>query len=264
MPAWFSNFSKRQTHEQGPPAVFEPGGLVLHERCFPHRIASGIWMWSDFSSGARDRDNIYHNGYLLEVGTQEALLVDPVCAGPEVLDAFASLPRPILIVLTHRGHVRDSLSFRSRFHLPVLALSGPTPEPLPIIQPDGTLLDGDQLPGDWQVLALPNQRADDELALYHAQKQVLLVGDALEGVPMQRLTVPGRPEQSAHRRALSGLQRLRGYSVSGGVLVSRGDPVLWNADALLADAIRLPHDHDDEEEDGGTAMPGSRRPLSSG
>ncbi len=206
---------------------------ALHERNFPHKVMDGIWMWSVFS----EEKEMHFNGYLIQTADQAAFIVDPPCAGSDVLPGFTPLPPPQFIVITNRDHERAAEEFGKHFEIPVL-----TPEddaPLMTLKPDGLMRDGDVLPGGWQVIHLPHQKSPGESALYLPERQILILGDALIGKPLQHLSMLPDDKYCDKAKAAEGLQRLRAFKVKT-VLPGDGDPIMLNAESLIADAL-IPH-----------------------
>lgn len=209
---------------------YEPMRKALPQRDFPHKVTDGIWIWSVFS----EEKNLHFNGYLVATSDDTAFIVDPPCGGHEVLDAFAALPRPECIILTNRDHERDSQEFKRRFSIPILAHE----EDARLFEnaPDRTFHDGDTLPGGWQVIHLPSQKSPGESALYHPERKILIVGDALIGSPMQHLSMLPEEKYADRREAVEGLRRLTQLDVKT-VLVGDGDPVMQFGSSLIADAL---------------------------
>lgn len=204
--------------------------MALHERCFPHRVMDGIWIWSVFS----EEKEIYFNGYLVQTGEHESILIDPPCGGPEVLDGFEPLPKPQLIILTNADHERASAQFKDRFGIPIYIHESDAP--LLAHPPDHTFQGGYTFPDNWQAIHLPNQKTPGESALYHAGKQMLILGDALIGKPSQQLSLLPADKYADKSKAIQGLQRLCNLTVRT-VLPGDGDPILQNAASLIADTL---------------------------
>lgn len=204
---------------------------VLHERCFPHRVKSGVWMWSIFSEEKR----MDFNGYLIQTGPNQSFIVDPPCAGPDVLEGFTPLPKAEFIFLTNADHQRAAEEFRQRFQLPIYVHE--LDVPLLSLKPDFTVQDGHSFVDGWRVIHLPNQKTPGESALYNQPQQTLLVGDALIGHPVQSLSMLPKEKYRDRYAALSALQeRLGGLQVKA-VLAGDGDPLMSDAGAILQDAL---------------------------
>lgn len=218
---------------QEPYQRYKPARFALHERSFPHKVTDGIWMWSVFS----EEKEIDFNGYLVQTGENEAFIVDPPCAGDEVLESFGPLPKPQLIVITNRDHERKAQEFKEAFRIPVTAPKEDAP--LMDIPVDKVFEDGDSLPGGWQVIHLENQKSPGESALYHAERRILILGDALIGKPYQRLSLLPDDKYESKAAAIEGLKRLLPLDVKI-VLPGDGDPIMLNAASLLADALTQP------------------------
>jgi len=212
------------------PQHYEPMHMALHERNFPHRIIDGIWMWSVFS----EEKEMHFNGFLVQTGPDEAFIVDPPCAGDDVLKAFVPLPKPTFILITNRDHERDAEAFRRHFDIPVYAPE--TDAPLMELSVDRVYRDGDLLNGGWKVIHLPHQKSPGESALYQPERSVLILGDALIGKPLQHLSMLPNQKYADKLEAVQGLQQLLELDIKT-VLTADGDPVLANAADMVADAL---------------------------
>jgi glyoxylase-like metal-dependent hydrolase (beta-lactamase superfamily II) len=209
---------------------YEPMHMALHDRCFPHRLMEGVWLWSVYS----EEKELHFNGYLVQTGAHESFLIDPPCGGPEVLDAFTPLPKPQFIILTNADHERASAQFRERFGIPIGIHEQDAPHLQ--LQPDRTFRDGEEIADGWQVIHLSDQKTPGESAIYHAERQILALGDALLGKPLQHLSMLPADKYTDRNRAVSGLQRLTTLNVKA-VLTGDGDPVMQNANSLIQDAL---------------------------
>lgn len=203
---------------------------ALHDRCFPHRLMAGVWMWSVYS----EEKEMDFNGYLVETIPGQGFIVDPPCGGPEVLEAFVSLPRASCVILTNRDHERSSELFRKHFNIPVYAPD----KDAPLLEhaPDQTYRDGESLIGGWQAFQLNDQKSPGECVLYHAEHRIVILGDALIGKSTFHLSMLPAEKYHSKRDALQGLQRLRSLDVKT-VLCCDGDPVLQNGSAIIAEAL---------------------------
>jgi glyoxylase-like metal-dependent hydrolase (beta-lactamase superfamily II) len=203
---------------------------VLPERYFPHRVMDGIWLWSVYS----EEKDIHYNGYLVQTGAHESFLVDPPSGGPDVLDGFEPLPRPQRIILTNADHERASWQFKERFGIPIYIHEKDAA--LLTHPPDHTFQDGQIVSDNWKALHLPDQKTPGESALYQADRQILIVGDALMGQPFQHLSMQPAEKYADKAAAARGLQRLRDLAVQT-VLPGAGDPIMQDAASLIADAL---------------------------
>lgn len=214
---------------------YEIKHATVHERSLPHLVTNGIWMWSVFN----EEKVLNFNGYLVKTGENQSVIIDPVCDELDpiaVLNAFQPLPKPTAIWLTNRDHERASRQFKERFNIPVIASES-----------DGALMEGrpdrhfrheEELEGGWRVIELCEQKSPGEVAFYEPQRRLLLVGDALIGKPTGRLSMLPADKYADIRAARQGLQCLGELEVEA-VLPCDGDPVFFDAQSLLRDAIRL-------------------------
>ncbi len=214
---------------------YEPFHETVHERSLPHPLAEGIWMWSIFN----EERVLHFNGYLVKTEDNRGVIIDPVCDEMDpraVLAAFEPLPQPTAIWLTNRDHERAAQLFKAHFQIPVLA-----PEEdarLLDVAPDRIFRDGETLDGGWQVIGLQSQKSPGESALYHPERRLLILGDALIGKPMRYLSMLPAEKYADAEKARLGLQRLAALDVEA-VLPCDGDPVFYDACNILRDTIRL-------------------------
>jgi glyoxylase-like metal-dependent hydrolase (beta-lactamase superfamily II) len=188
-------------------------------------------MWSVFS----DERQMDFNGYLIETAPHQAFIVDPPCAGPEVLDGFEPLPKAAFIFLTNADHQRAAEDFRTRFKIPIYVHELDAPRLS--LKPDFMVQDGHEFANGWQLIHLPHQKTPGESALYSQIQQMLLLGDALIGQPYQQLSMLP-PEKYLNRQAafLALQNRLNGLSVQA-ILPGDGDPILLEAGSILRDTL---------------------------
>jgi glyoxylase-like metal-dependent hydrolase (beta-lactamase superfamily II) len=210
---------------------YQPMHYALHERNFPHSVMDGIWMWSIFVE-EQDTDL---NGYLVQTSENEAFIVDPPCAGPEVLDSFEPLPKLTMIVITNSNHERSAQQFKEKFRIPVYAHRQDAP--LMSVAVDRVFEDSELLPGGWQVIQLEHQKTAGESALYHLERRIVILGSALIGKPFQHLSMLPDDQYASKAAFVQGLKRLLSLDVRT-ILLTVGDPISLNASALLEETIR--------------------------
>lgn len=203
---------------------------ALHDRCFPHRIMEGVWMWSIYS----EEKEMDFNGFLIETAPGQSFIVDPPCGGPEVLEAFLPFPKPDRIILTNRDHERATELFRHHFNIPVYAPA----KDAPLLEnaPDHTFRDADSVAPGWQAFQLNDQKSPGECVLYQVERRMAILGDALIGKSTSHLSMLPAEKYHSKRDALQGLQRLRKLDINI-VLPCDGDPVLQSGSAIIAEAL---------------------------
>lgn len=235
----------------GRPQHYERFYSTQHARSLPHEVMVGVWMWSVYS----EEKDLYFNGYLLKISENESIIVDPPCDSSAVLDAFEPLPRPVLIFITNRDHVRAVADFKQHFGVPVYAHEADAGS-LDGLKADFTSRNGDVLAGGWQVIHLENQKSPGECALYNPESKLLVLGDALIGKPFQRLSMLAEDKYRDKIDAIQGLLPLTRLDVKG-VLPCDGDPVLMDAGGMIADALiaRGPGEHSIVDDAGANLSP---------
>jgi glyoxylase-like metal-dependent hydrolase (beta-lactamase superfamily II) len=168
-------------------------------------FAPGIYGWSRYQP---DRGYEFNATVLAgEDGT--ALLVDPVPAEPDELDALKKAASRFVIVLLNGDHERDAARLSRELDAPVqvnsfdaaaLHLTGAA-----------TFNDGDVLPGGWVAHGLGSMKTAGETVLHHPAKRLLVVGDAVIADPVTGLRlVPHAklPDRAGALASLAGLMKL--------------------------------------------------------
>jgi glyoxylase-like metal-dependent hydrolase (beta-lactamase superfamily II) len=220
-------------HVEGVQAENRMRHTTPHERELPHKVTDDVWMWSIYN----EEKDIHFNGYIVRL-EDSCLIVDPPSANELLFDAIRAITvaHPVrLIVITNRDHERESHAFKVHFDVPVAV-----PEPdagLLSTPPDQMLNDGDLLPGNIRLIHLPDQKSPGESALYIEARKILILGDALWGKPMHHLTMLADDKYADKAKAKEGLRRLLTLDVQT-VLPCDGEPVLQNAQSLIADALQ--------------------------
>jgi glyoxylase-like metal-dependent hydrolase (beta-lactamase superfamily II) len=190
-------------------------------------ILPGILTWQWFS----ERSGYDFNGYLLRHG-QGNVAVDPVEMPDEVLDALAG-DGVARIVLTNRNHFRAAAKLKAKTSAPIAVHAADAA----FVRGQGVAVDEDLALGatvaGFEVLDASG-KSPGEVALWNAERRILLVGDACVGKPPGQLSLlPPRVIDDLPRLRDS-LRRLSGLPVEA-VLVGDGAPVLRSGrEALLA------------------------------
>lgn len=189
------------------------------------KIMKDVWTWSVLST-----EKGYHfNGFLVQCG-QEKVLVDPVRPDDDGLE-FLKQQLPVkAIYLTNKDHERFSYELRKILGLPIFIHYRDAAYLKE--KPDGTFREGESLACGMEVIHLPDQKSPGESAFYLAEEGILILGDALIGVPAGKLSMlpPGKYADPA--KAWAGLQRLRALTFDM-LLLGDGEPVLSRPHDLM-------------------------------
>jgi glyoxylase-like metal-dependent hydrolase (beta-lactamase superfamily II) len=199
--------------------------LVTRE--LPFEVVDNVWMWSVFS----EEKGFYFNGYALK--TERALLiVDPPTAMPEVFEAIDGLGRPTLIIITNRDHERSAEAFETRYQVPIAIHQAD--QPLVSLNAGLVLSDQDTIADVFTVIHLSDQKSPGEVALYSAQHQLLILGDALICKTPGQLSMLPEDKYADKSKAYQSLRRLLDIQDRVNIiLVGDGEPILENGGAVL-------------------------------
>ncbi len=168
----------------------------------------GIFGWGRF----QPRWSFDFNGHALVCDGADSghvLVVDPPALLPSEFDALRALGSRFTVLLLNADHERDSAAVAAALGAPVLA---PSADMALLRQTVVQAVDaGSPLPGGFELIALSDQKTPGELALYHAARRVLVLGDAIVGDPIRGLRFVPAMKISDHdgaRRAVTSLLEL--------------------------------------------------------
>ena len=185
-------------------------------------ILPGVHRWSAFSP----EHKVELTSHSVRDG-RSLLVFDPIQLTAEVCDWFPTPCAPDAVVLTNENHERDAALWRERYPLAIWA----APEArlsLPGVRRwDATR---SPFPG-WQIVPLPGG-ADGETAWFHAEKSLVVFGDAVVNLPDRGLEV--LPAKYCREPALlrSSLRRLVRQSFAH-AMFAHGDTLLGDASSRI-------------------------------
>lgn len=190
-------------------------------------ILPGILTWQWFS----ERNGYDFNGYLLRHGTGN-VAVDPVEMPDDVLDELAR-EGVARIVLTNRNHFRAASKLKAKTSARIAV----HPADAAFVRAQGVVVDEDLAPGallaGFEVLDASG-KSPGEVALWSAERRILVVGDACVGKPPGQLALLPAKVIDDLPRLHESLRRLSDLPITS-VLVGDGFPVLRSGrEALLA------------------------------
>jgi glyoxylase-like metal-dependent hydrolase (beta-lactamase superfamily II) len=188
-------------------------------------VLPGILTWQWFS----ERHGYDFNGYLLrDAGGNVA--VDPVEMPPDVLDQLASAG-VARIVLTNRNHFRAAAALKARTSARIAV----HPADAAFVRAQNVSVDDDLSPGGrlagFEVLDASG-KSPGEIALWDAQRRILLLGDAAVGKPPGALKLLSPKVIDDLPRLQASLRRLSELPAEI-VLVGDGAPILSAGRAAL-------------------------------
>jgi glyoxylase-like metal-dependent hydrolase (beta-lactamase superfamily II) len=179
-------------------------------------IISSVHIWSEFS----EKKGFSFNGYA--VATQRGTVVvdppDPGDAGWELLDALAPFES---VLVTNRNHSRSAGAFRDRYGIPVRIHRDDAAAAE--VDADETLAGDESVGNDLRLVGVPG-KSPGEIACHLPERQALIVGDLVIGVPPGVLsTYPDQAIDDRERLMRSAKQLLE--LEFDALLVCDGDPL---------------------------------------
>ncbi|MGH7728437.1 MAG: cupin domain-containing protein [Vulcanimicrobiaceae bacterium] len=197
-------------------------------------VVPGVAMWSRWQP---DR-NVFFNSYFIEAAGGN-LVVDPLALEEQDAREIEERGGVAWIAVTNRDHERAARVLAERFGAKLAAseadaplLSGPV---------DRRLADGDELCGAI-VLVLDGLKTPGEFALFLAERETAILGDALWGEPAGALRLLADDKLLDPLRAALSLRRVAALRPRH-LLVGDGAPIFGDATRALwaaLDARKLP------------------------
>lgn len=188
-------------------------------------ILPGILTWQWFS----ERNGYDFNGLLLRHGAGN-VAVDPVEMADDVLDQLVR-EGVARIVLTNRNHFRAAAKLKAKTSARIAV----HPADAAFVRGQGVAVDEDLAPGamlaGFEVLDAAG-KSPGEVALWSAERRILIVGDACVGKPPGQLALLSPKVIDDLPRLQDSLRRLSGLPVTS-VLVGDGAPVLGSGREAL-------------------------------
>lgn len=142
-------------------------------------ISQSVYMWSEIHGEARNEPYPW-NSYAIRIPNQDILvLIDPLAASEETLQAIESLGTPTHIVLTCEFHLRESQAYQKRWGCQLWVNSIETDRyNVPI---DHTFQSNQLL---WNLILpiyVPGIYYPETTLLIQEAKGILIIGDMLSG-----------------------------------------------------------------------------------
>jgi glyoxylase-like metal-dependent hydrolase (beta-lactamase superfamily II) len=173
--------------------------------------APGIYGWSRFQP---ERGYDFSGTALVSDG--RVLLVDPVPATDEELNALQRLGTQFEIVVLNAHHERDAAAFQQRFNAPVF-VSAPDASELKLTGAR-PFQEEHEFAGGWIGHILPNMKTPGEAVLYHPKLRVVVAGDAVIGDPLTGLRLVPPAKLPNRAGALASLRTLSQLDFDGLIL----------------------------------------------
>jgi glyoxylase-like metal-dependent hydrolase (beta-lactamase superfamily II) len=184
-------------------------------------ILPGIFQWS-WPSPEKGFD---FNGHAI-IGPDGTVLIDPPLPSNSDFDWLDAHKPYTAILITNRDHERESESLRIRLKAPIFLPEQDSP--LMTLQADRLFRDRDAMPGGLTAINIPDSKSPGESALWRdSDGGVLILGDALIGVPAGRLNLLSPDKFKDPARAREGIRVLLNVPFDH-VLVGDGTSILRN------------------------------------
>ncbi|MFT5431453.1 MAG: glyoxylase-like metal-dependent hydrolase (beta-lactamase superfamily II) [Myxococcota bacterium] len=167
-------------------------------RCY----GPGLFGWGRY----QERWRFDFNGHALVNADGTVLVVDPIEPTSEELSEIKGLGETFVVVLLNADHERAARAVAQQLGASIWA-------PLADIdrlkdQSVETYESGHEFPGGWVAQTMCDLKTPGETVLHHAERRVLVVGDALVGDPVNgmRLVPPVKiPDHDRAMRSVAGL-----------------------------------------------------------
>lgn len=189
-------------------------------------IVSGVFQWSWFSQ----EKGYDFNGHVI-LSEEGRVIIDPPPLSNEDF-TWLEEHRPYqAILLTNRDHTREAEPLKKK-----LAASIYAPEldaPLMNIQVDHTYRNEDPLPAGMMAIHIPDNKSPGESALLlKSNGGILILGDAMIGVPAGQLSLMPSDKYKDIERARQGLRVLLDHPFER-ILVGDGESILRDGKKVL-------------------------------
>lgn len=192
-------------------------------------ILPGIYQWAWHSP----EKNIDFNGHYI-TADGDAVLIDPPPFGDDDVAQIKRFGTPPTIVITNRHHGRQAAACRDLFRSTLLVPA--LDAPFFTMTIDGTYSPGDRLPCGFLAVAVADSKSPGETALYHPDRKLILIGDALIGKPSGELSFLPQAMFADMSRARAGIRSLLALDFDT-VLVGDGESIFKGAKSAMARAL---------------------------
>jgi glyoxylase-like metal-dependent hydrolase (beta-lactamase superfamily II) len=177
--------------------------------------APGVYGWSRFQA---ERGYDFNGTALVCEGddTGTVLVVDPVAPTEDELNAIRRLGSRFIVVLLNADHERVGVWLAKELAAP-LRISEPDLQFIAAPEAVG-YRDGHVFPGGWVAHIMRDLKTPGEAILYHADKGILVIGDAVIGDPVTGLRLVPPSRLGDRDAALASLSTLLAYDFDSLIL----------------------------------------------
>ena len=191
-------------------------------------ILDNIYTWSIFS----DEKQLNFNGWFIpkHLGSTENIVIDPPKLSNHDLKQIKNMGGVQKIIITNQHHIRWATNLQEKFNASIMININETKE---LNLKNHTTFSNDSiLAGFLQTIVVPNNKTLGETALYWAERNILILGDALIGDPAGHLRLLPDEKYADVQRARDGIKILLNYDFDI-LLLGDGDSILGGAKTVV-------------------------------
>ena len=192
-------------------------------------ILDNIYTWSIFS----DEKQLNFNGWFIpkHLGSTENIAIDPPKLSNHDLQQMKNMGGVQKIIITNQHHIRWATNLQEKFNASILINIDETKELN--LKNYSTFSNDCILAGFLQTIVVPNNKTLGETALYWAERNILILGDALIGDPAGHLRLLPDEKYADVKRARDGIKILLNYDFDI-LLLGDGDSILGGAKTVVS------------------------------
>ena len=192
-------------------------------------ILDNIYTWSIFS----DEKQLNFNGWFIpkHLGSTENIAIDPPKLSNHDLQQMNNMGGVQKIIITNQHHIRWATNLQEKFNASILINIDETKELN--LKNYSTFSNDCILAGFLQTIVVPNNKTLGETALYWAERNILILGDALIGDPAGHLRLLPDEKYADVKRARDGIKILLNYDFDI-LLLGDGNSILEGAKTVVS------------------------------
>ena len=192
-------------------------------------ILDNIYTWSIFS----DEKQLNFNGWFIpkHLGSTENIAIDPPKLSNHDLKQMNNMGGVQKIIITNQHHIRWAINLQGKFNASIMINTDEGKELN--LKHHSTFSNDCILAGFLQTIVVPNNKTLGETALYWAERNILILGDALIGDPAGHLRLLPDENYADVQRARDGIKILLNYDFDI-LLLGDGDSILEGAKTVVS------------------------------
>ena len=192
-------------------------------------ILDNIYTWSIFS----DEKQLNFNGWFIHkhLGSTENIAIDPPKLSNHDLQQINNMGGVQKIIITNQHHIRWATNLQEKFNASIMINIDDAKE---LNLKNHTTFSNDCIiAGFLQTIVVPNNKTLGETALYWAERNILILGDALIGDPAGHLRLLSDEKYADVQRARDGIKILLNYDFDI-LLLGDGNSILEGAKTVVS------------------------------